>query len=65
MAQVSYRDHIIRYHALSEWLAYVYPPGSQLPLPDVLTATHTQGEQVLLAKARKLVDRVAETQTKE
>lgn len=60
----NYRGYTIRYGSDLDWFAHVYRPGSPLIMTDgVLTASLEEGEQRVLALARKRIDQEEDKQT--
>lgn len=49
----SYRIDVTR---KSDWIAFVFPPGTEEPMDVAVVATPEEGEDVLIERAREMID---------
>lgn len=63
MKKTAFNRYEIHFKKESDhWVGYILPPGARLPIEERVTATHSEGPEILIARTRRKINELAKAQ---
>ena len=60
MRETNYNRYKIRFKKeVDHWVSYIFPPGKNRPIEERVTATHSEGPEILISRTRRKINELA------